>query len=65
MSMRVMTKADFKEGDVVSCKAGGPLMTVEDIRSDEFVAAVWFDLEGILHRDCFHPDALQKWLLVE
>lgn len=55
----------FQEGDVVSRKIGGPLMTVEDRRSDEFVSVVWFDLEGHVNRDAFAPDTLQKWILAD
>lgn len=55
-----MTK--FKEGDVVSRIIGGPLMTVEDTRTDEFVATIWFDGDGHVHRDCFAASTLQKWV---
>lgn len=51
----------FVEGDVVSRKIGGPLMTVEDVRSDEFVSVVWFDVDGRVQRDAFDPVTLQKW----
>jgi uncharacterized protein YodC (DUF2158 family) len=57
-----MSAAKFKEGDVVSRITGGLLMTVEDVRTDHLVATVWFDGHGILHRDCFHPETLQKWV---
>lgn len=55
----------FDEGDVVTRITGGPLMTVEKLRNDEFVAAVWFDNNGRLHRDTFAPNTLLKWRLVE
>lgn len=55
----------FVEGDVVSRKTGGPLMTVEDLRSDELVAVVWFDAHGHVHRDCFAANTLLKWKQVE
>lgn len=57
-------KHHFKEGDVVNRKIGGPLMTVEDTRQDEFVATIWFDTGGHVQRDCFAPVTLQKWQLV-
>ena len=60
-----MTEKKFSEGDVVSRKVGGPLMTVEDIRQDEFVATIWFDLEGHVQRDAFSPSILQKWIPVD
>ena len=54
----------FTEGDVVSRKTGGPLITVEDIRTDELVACVWFDANHHAQRDCFAPSTLLKWRLV-
>ena len=54
----------FREGDVVSRKIGGPLMTVEEIRSDELVSVCWFDLEGHVQRDAFAAHTLLKWQLV-
>lgn len=51
----------FKEGDVVNSICGGPLMTVEQVRDDDFVATIWFDRDGVLHRDAFAPVTLQKW----
>lgn len=44
----------FPEGTLVCLKTGGPLMTVEDTRTDGNVATVWFT-DGICHRDAFHP----------
>ncbi|OAF05450.1 hypothetical protein AYJ54_00660 [Bradyrhizobium centrolobii] len=55
----------FREGDVVSRKAGGPLMTVEDVRADSLVAVVWFDADAHVQRDVFAPNTLHKWKLVE
>jgi uncharacterized protein YodC (DUF2158 family) len=57
--------ATFNEGDVVNRIIGGPLMTVEKLRTDQFVATVWFDTDGRVQRDCFAPHTLQKWLRVE
>lgn len=51
----------FAEGDVVTRKTGGPMMTVEDTRSDELVSVVWFDSENHVHRDCFAACSLIKW----
>ena len=53
----------FKEGDVVSRKIGGPLMTVEETRMDGFVAVVWFDTAGTVQRDAFAPVTLNRWRL--
>lgn len=55
----------FKEDDVVSRQIGGPLMTVEDIRSDALVACVWMDLEAHVQRDVFAPNTLWKWVRAE
>lgn len=55
----------FREGDVVGHKVGGPLMTVEETRSDDLVAVVWFDVEGHLQRDAFAMNTIQKWRLAE
>jgi len=54
----------FKDGDVVSLLSGGPLMTVEMTREDGFIPAIWF-VEGVVHRDCFDPAMLQKWVKFE
>ena len=53
----------FKDGDAVTHITGGPLMTVEDIRTDDLVSVVWFTA-GELHRDAFKADRLQKWVRV-
>ena len=55
----------YLEGDVVSKKTGGPLMTVEGARTDGFVSAQWFDADGHIQRDAFAPSVLLKWKLVE
>lgn len=54
----------FDKGDVVSKKVGGPLMTVELTRTDGLVSCQWFN-DGHLHRDCFDPNTLNKWELVQ
>jgi uncharacterized protein YodC (DUF2158 family) len=51
----------FKDGDIVNLVSGGPLMTVEMTRTDGVIPAVWFE-GGELHRDCFDPSMLQKWV---
>lgn len=55
----------FAEGDVVTRKTGGPMMTVEVTRTDDLVATVWFDASNHVHRDCFAPSTLLKWRIVE
>jgi uncharacterized protein YodC (DUF2158 family) len=47
------------EATIVRLRAGGPLMTVEDIRpSDSLVQCVWIDARGRARRDAFHHKAL-------
>jgi uncharacterized protein YodC (DUF2158 family) len=49
--------AQFKVGDVVQLKSGGPKMTVTTIRTDSLDCS-WF--EGVKqHEGNFPPDALQ------
>lgn len=56
----------FKVGDVVRLKSGGPLMTVDTIRTEVMVAGIyckWFiTVKGNpeLKEGCFQPDALMK-----
>ena len=51
--------AQFKVGDVVQLKSGGPKMTVNTVLSLERVKCTWFEgskqVEGV-----FGQDALQK-----
>jgi uncharacterized protein YodC (DUF2158 family) len=47
----------FKVGDVVQLKSGGPLMTVGEV-SDE-IWCVWFE-KSDKKGDTFHPDTLKK-----
>lgn len=49
---------DFKEGDTVMLKSGGPRMTVEEV-GDGYVACVWFD-KGNAKRETFAPALLSK-----
>jgi uncharacterized protein YodC (DUF2158 family) len=47
------------EATIVRLRAGGPLMTVEDIRpSETLVQCVWIDARGRAQRDAFHHKAL-------
>lgn len=43
-------KPEFKVGDVVFLKSGGPGMVVEDAKGGNTVACVWFDFEDNLRR---------------
>ncbi|GHV14760.1 hypothetical protein FACS189491_11430 [Spirochaetia bacterium] len=54
---------DFKVGDVIVLKSGGPKMTVERIAThtngNEYVECSWFVNEK-LESNKFPPDALEK-----
>ena len=54
---------DFKEGDVVQLKSGGPEMTIEEIihvaESGEYVAICkWFDVNEI-KKEVFHLSSIK------
>ena len=52
----------FKAGDVVVLKSGGPSMTVESVRSDAGgnirINCMWFDGPKV-QRELFSPDSLE------
>jgi uncharacterized protein YodC (DUF2158 family) len=57
---------DFKPGDVVRLKSGGPRMTVEQVGKTQFgddgVWCVWFETSGsrqVAKRETFPPVALE------
>jgi uncharacterized protein YodC (DUF2158 family) len=52
---------NWKAGDVVTLKSGGPNMTVAWIETEHGVTVWcdWFD-ENQKHRDGFYPDQLQR-----
>ncbi|MBN4983893.1 DUF2158 domain-containing protein [Stenotrophomonas maltophilia] len=43
---------EFKLGDKVKLKSGGPVMTVSSV-SDKDVECQWFDPKGKLHKENF------------
>jgi uncharacterized protein YodC (DUF2158 family) len=59
---------EFKKGDVVRLKSGGPDMTVENVGEramigGEAVFCAWFENTGrkqTLTRDAFEPESLEK-----
>jgi uncharacterized protein YodC (DUF2158 family) len=59
---------DFKTGDVVKLKSGGPLMTVEKIGRTQFsdedaVWCTWFETTGgkrVVQRETFASAMLEK-----
>ena len=54
--------ADFKVGETVGLKSGGPVMTVTEV-GDEYgtlkVFCTWFDDKGKQERSSFEPETLQ------
>jgi uncharacterized protein YodC (DUF2158 family) len=53
---------EFKEGDLVRLKSGGPVMTVEELY-DEDLSCVWFEKVGnkqVMQRGSFRPSVLDK-----
>jgi uncharacterized protein YodC (DUF2158 family) len=50
---------EFKEGDVVRLKSGGPNMTVETVDDDE-VRCAWFDDKNQIHRENFLLTSIRK-----
>lgn len=49
---------EFKLGDVVVLKSGGPPMTIDGIGGD-IVSCVWYDGSGVRRED-FGPNSLKK-----
>lgn len=52
---------EFKDGDIVVLKSGGPNMTVE-VASTYMTGHVfcsWFDAKGQVHEKQFQPEALK------
>ena len=52
--------SQFKVGDKVQLKTGGPPMTVEGIES-ESVKCVWFDSKNVLKRSTFVEETLKEF----
>ena len=53
---------DFKIGDVVSLKHGGPRMTIGAVNAYgkwEEIETLWFDNEFTLHRNVFNREAIE------
>lgn len=56
-----MTNRQFKSGDVVQLRAGGCLMTVEEVLDsvEDTIKCVWFDDDGDLQHSRFTPLSLR------
>lgn len=50
---------EYKKGDVIEAKMGGPMMIVEKVRGDSTLECAWFDGNNELHRDVFDPEAIE------
>lgn len=55
--IKLSDTAEFKPGDVVRLKSGGPKMTVEFVRGNE-VNCIWFGSEKDVHRITVALEAL-------
>jgi uncharacterized protein YodC (DUF2158 family) len=51
---------EFKPGDVVVLKSGGPEMTVEEIESSGRVKVTWFGDKNQVQSSTFAPEMLEK-----
>jgi len=49
----------FKIGDLVKLKSGGPAMTVRELRADEEVLCEWFD-KNVYSKEIFHQAQLRE-----
>ena len=48
----------FKLGDTVQLKSGGPIMTITEIRENKFIRCKWFDAGGDFKADSFPSASL-------
>jgi len=52
--------SEFKEGDVVFLKSGGPAMTITELSDDRESFCEWFDKHHAFHSKSFINTALIK-----
>lgn len=60
--------ADFKVGDTVRLKSGGPLMTISGVgenpssgsRDENYWRCEWFDKDQKSHMQSFHKESLRS-----
>ncbi len=63
-----MAENDFKQGDVVILKSGGPSMTIDSFVYNQVkgtyytdrVVCIWFDEDSKLQRENFQTVSLEK-----
>lgn len=51
---------EFKPGDTVRMKSGGPVMTVHSIQREGDVWCEWFDSKQTHQQNGFKPTSLEK-----
>jgi uncharacterized protein YodC (DUF2158 family) len=51
---------NFRRGQLVCVRSGGPKMTVSTI-GKPLVFCVWFDDAGVKHDEGFEPETLEPW----
>jgi uncharacterized protein YodC (DUF2158 family) len=51
--------AQFKEGETVRLKSGGPLMTVKNVQTNGDLWCEWFDKSEKLQGNSFKPGTLE------
>jgi uncharacterized protein YodC (DUF2158 family) len=49
--------AEFKKGDLVKLKSGGPIVTVVEVEPNNLRCS-WFDQSGKRHFDYFDPETV-------
>lgn len=52
--------SEFKEGDVVYLKSGGPAMTITEITSNDYVWCTWFDKDQDVQGKSFIKSSITK-----
>lgn len=52
---------EFKVGDVVVLKSGGPKMTINNFLDEDRIECTWFDQKNILQYQNFRPELLKHY----
>lgn len=52
---------DFKSGDLVQLKSGGPAMTVVLVKPNDYIETAWMDNHGVAHQETFPKAALKGY----
>lgn len=53
---------EWKSGDLVKLKSGGPLMTIQskNANASSYFNCVWFDSDEKPNKESFHADTLEE-----